>query len=321
MPRVNLEDEAFSDQRIELLGQLCGYNRFEALGRMAHLWRICTQRSQYVVSPAIVAACLGAAGPEAIVTAELGEPVDDGIRVKGTDGRIEWVQQHSSTKQAAGQKRAQNAPRDARGRLLPRSAGPAHPADIQQAPPAQPAESSALLSGSDLSGSGSLPPELPDPRGDRSGDRAPRVVAVIPARTRADDRRKLFGESWLYAARKHRELRAEGIDPHARDCWGAMPSASSAEAQALFARIDELTEGDAPDWEAAAATIRNRIDVAAAEARAARPAHLRFFIPARIWHPDSFAIGAALSPEQAAQPRASPRAAPPPEPTRRIKTF
>ena len=38
MARVNVEEKAFSDLRIDVLGQLQGYSRFEALGRLAHLW-------------------------------------------------------------------------------------------------------------------------------------------------------------------------------------------------------------------------------------------------------------------------------------------
>lgn len=80
-----------------------------------------------------------------------------------------------------------------------------------------------------------------------------------------------------------------------------MPSASSDEVKELLSRIDELTEGDSPNWERAAEVIRNRIDVAAAEAR--RDKTLRWFIPARMWNPKSFAVAKDMSPEQAAVPR------------------
>ena len=89
---VRIEDEAFVDTRIELLGSIAGYNRFEALGRLAHLWRLCTHRSTYCVSETQVASCLGLKGVEALLQSELGERLTDGIRVKGTSGRIEWLQ-------------------------------------------------------------------------------------------------------------------------------------------------------------------------------------------------------------------------------------
>lgn len=99
---VRLDDVAFSDLRIEMLGDLAGYNRFEALGRLAHLWRICTQRSLYVISDVQVAACLGPKGVEAILAAELGERVEGGIRIKGTQGRIEWLMNLKANASAGG---------------------------------------------------------------------------------------------------------------------------------------------------------------------------------------------------------------------------
>lgn len=144
----------------------------------------------------------------------------------------------------------------------------------------------------------------------------------ISAAARATARRKLHGESWSYAAKKHREARAAGIDPHARDCWGVMPDASSVESQALFARIDELTNADQPDWERAAEIIRNRVDVAFAEAKAKQQG-LKYCTPMRMWHQDSFAIAKDLSPAQVAElprPRAGPSAAAAEEQPRRFKT-
>lgn len=88
---VRVEKDAFSEPRIELLGTLAGYNRFEALGRLTHLWSVCTDRETNVVSEAIVAATIGPGGVEALIGAELGERVEDGIRVRGTAGRTEWL--------------------------------------------------------------------------------------------------------------------------------------------------------------------------------------------------------------------------------------
>lgn len=288
---VRIEDEAFSDPRIELLGSLCGYNRFEALGRLAHLWRMCTRRGEYCVSPAIIAACLGDAGPAAIVTAELGEETPDGIRVKGTEGRIEWrqqyVQQPSSTKAAAGRARAQNAPRDARGRLLPRSAAPAGPADVQQDPSStssrSPAEPAALT----------LPPE----------EEIPPARAIPPSTEygRTGLRRRLFGAMWQFSAAEYQAAKISGLDPHAKNCWSAMPAASSPEAKALLAIIDDLAPGDSPEeFDRAGEAIRNRVLVSLSEAKH-KHGHLQFCTPMRMWNRESFAIAAALTPAQVEQ--------------------
>src|SRR5687767_12450297 len=95
---------AFADARIELLGDVAGYNRFEALGRLAHLWRVCTQRKAYVVSTSLVIATLGPKGVEALLESELGERADEGrIRVRGTEGRIEWLEAKKRAAAAGGE--------------------------------------------------------------------------------------------------------------------------------------------------------------------------------------------------------------------------
>lgn len=100
---VRLEDAAFGDARIETLGQIAGYNRYEALGRMAHLWRWCTDRATYVVSEAVVRGCLGPQGVEALLESELGERVEGGIRVRGTVGRVEWLDVKRKASAAGGE--------------------------------------------------------------------------------------------------------------------------------------------------------------------------------------------------------------------------
>lgn len=135
---VRIEDEAFADARVELLGTLAGYSRYEALGRLAHLWRICTQRQMHVVSEAIVNACIGPAGVQHMLDAELADRGAGGIRIRGTSGRIEWLGDLKAKRQQAGKARAASGLRDGAGRLL--AAGPAHAGHDSST---QPAESSA----------------------------------------------------------------------------------------------------------------------------------------------------------------------------------
>lgn len=135
---VRIEAAAFSDQRYELLGQLAGYDRFAALGRMAYLWSACTDRGVDHVSEAIVRACLGPAGVEAILGAELGERAEEGgIRVKGaSEDRIGWYVEGARTRRAlaqrAGQARAASAQRDQHGRMIAQPATSGPPADHQR---------------------------------------------------------------------------------------------------------------------------------------------------------------------------------------------
>jgi hypothetical protein len=119
---VRIESDAFGDARFDVLGNAAGYNRFEALGRMAHLYRYCTDRCLYIVSEAAIVACLGPKGVEAIIAADLGERQAGGIRVKGTQGRIEWLTDLRKSASEGGKARARSAKRDG-GKFTSRLAG------------------------------------------------------------------------------------------------------------------------------------------------------------------------------------------------------
>lgn len=115
---VRVDEQAFGDPRIAMVGELAGYNAFEALGRMTHLWRWCTQRQTHVVTEATVRVMLGANGVDALIGSELGERVPEGIRIRGTGGRIEWPTELAEKRRVAGEASATRQ-RDKRGRLLP----------------------------------------------------------------------------------------------------------------------------------------------------------------------------------------------------------
>ena len=102
MANVRIESDAFSDTRIETLGMIADYNRFEALGRLAHLWRTCTILEAYILTDSRIKTCLGDKGPEALIESELGERVEAGIYIKGTKGRIEWIQKLRANASAGG---------------------------------------------------------------------------------------------------------------------------------------------------------------------------------------------------------------------------
>jgi hypothetical protein len=92
MASVRTEEIAFSDLRFEVLAQLASLaDADHARGKMNRLWRQCTIDQAYVLSAAVVRSVLGPNGVEAIIDSQLGEQVDDGIRIKGTKGRIEWL--------------------------------------------------------------------------------------------------------------------------------------------------------------------------------------------------------------------------------------
>lgn len=109
---VRIEDEAFSDIRVRLLAQLAGYaNEFEALGRLSHLWRACTQLGRHDLPDGMVSLVMGPGGVDALIGSELGERVGDLVRIKGTRGRIEWLAEKRETSAAGGRARAAAASR------------------------------------------------------------------------------------------------------------------------------------------------------------------------------------------------------------------
>lgn len=81
-----------NDGRFKLLGKLLGTNHFDAKGRMIDVWEWCTDRETYFISEAL----LNAIGErddfaDCLVAADLAEKTEQGVRVKGTEGRIEWL--------------------------------------------------------------------------------------------------------------------------------------------------------------------------------------------------------------------------------------
>jgi hypothetical protein len=103
MAAVRIEEDAFASIKMDALAEIAGYNRYEALGRMAHLWRLCTDKQTYIATERMVINCLGPNGMDAIVQSELGEVVDGGVRVKGTKGRIEWIAAKRQASAAGGE--------------------------------------------------------------------------------------------------------------------------------------------------------------------------------------------------------------------------
>lgn len=93
MPSVRIEDDAFGDLRYDELAAACGLaDADHARGKMARLWRQCTAEKRYVLSRSVIESVLGPRGADALVLARLGEIREDGIRIKGTRGRIEWLE-------------------------------------------------------------------------------------------------------------------------------------------------------------------------------------------------------------------------------------
>lgn len=134
MAAVRVERTALSDPRMKLLAQLLGCDAFSCLGRMIHVWAYCTDQQAYSVSANLLDAMTEIADfGEALVKAGLAEGnLEQGYRIRGTEGRIEWLGKLRESASAGGRARA-SAARDEKGRLLPGSSHMAgeHPAVVQ----------------------------------------------------------------------------------------------------------------------------------------------------------------------------------------------
>lgn len=115
---VRVDGRALADARVEFFGALAGYNRYEALGRLTHLWSTCTELGRYALPSRLVDSILGPKGSQYLIEAELGEAFDGLVRVKGTKTRIEWLSTKRGTAVVGGEIRASTAKRGPDGRML-----------------------------------------------------------------------------------------------------------------------------------------------------------------------------------------------------------
>lgn len=93
MASVRVEGEALSDERYTRLAKVAGLvDADHARGKMIRLWHQCTIEKRYVLPETDVETVLGVSGVAALEAASLGERVSGGVRIRGTRGRIEWLE-------------------------------------------------------------------------------------------------------------------------------------------------------------------------------------------------------------------------------------
>lgn len=92
MARINIDAQALIDPRFKGLGKLLGGNHFMALGYMVHIWHYCTERQTYVIERDMVELITDREDfADLLIKAGLAEDSEGGIRIKGLEGRIEWL--------------------------------------------------------------------------------------------------------------------------------------------------------------------------------------------------------------------------------------
>lgn len=321
---VRIESEAWDDLRFRTLARLLGMVDGDlALIKCGRLWswqaeHYTPEAPTYVVDADTIDSALGVAGgAAAMVRAKLADEVPEGFRVRGAEGRIEWLWQRRQAAKAGGEatKRKRASKDEPPGSPVAQPSGE---------PNSSPLVIALVLDQGDQIQSAPVLPRDPTV----GAPVLPAVPAPVPApvlrvaQDLADRRRRLIGKAWQLAGEAFLRVQGSGIDPTAPNGWAGLPSASTAPMRNLAARLDEMLVGEQPDFARAEARIANRILVAEADARAFSIPTARYMTPARMWDPTSFSIAVDLSPEQAATPmhrgaRAGPRGSAERAPTKR----
>jgi hypothetical protein len=132
---VTLEASLWSDPRFALVASVAKVDVFSARARVARVWSACTDRESTTLPEKHVDLFAELAGfGRAMVAAELADETPDGLYIRGTQGRIDWLKDVRSRAAAGGRKTAQNRrERQATGAALGTAAGVPH-----GAPPATP---------------------------------------------------------------------------------------------------------------------------------------------------------------------------------------
>lgn len=106
---VRIDAAAWGDLRFATLARLCGFADAEhALIKCAKIWAWQTEHytdelPTYVVDPDIVESALGPGGAGHMVRARLADSGPDGLRIRGSKGRIEWLSKKRRASKCGGE--------------------------------------------------------------------------------------------------------------------------------------------------------------------------------------------------------------------------
>jgi hypothetical protein len=104
-----VDDRARKDPRFAILGKRLGTTRFDALGRMGEVWAYCAEHKAYVVPAHIIDVVAEFDGFAELICSpevDLAEPSEGGVRIRGTKGRIEWLEKLRKNAKKGGRARA-----------------------------------------------------------------------------------------------------------------------------------------------------------------------------------------------------------------------
>ncbi len=249
---VRIDAPAWGDLRFATLARLCGFADAEhALIKCAKIWSWQTEHytpeaPTYEVDPEIVESALGEGGTANMIRARLAEEGPDGIRIKGSKGRIEWLYQKRIASAAGGEA----TKRKHGDQKRPDGPPPAH---VSAGPEPGPKPGPLTLT--------LLPDQISD-------SHTPARAIVRPTTWQ---RRQSW---WTCMLEAHSRLRAKGIKPNTPDL------AKHPNEQQLLECERFLIEGG---YDEAGIDKKMRHVVLVHEAEAEALGHLDFFKPAIIW--------------------------------------
>ena len=281
MAGVTIAAGAFGDPRFDYLAELMSYaDADHARGKMAKLISRCTALGTSALPPKVIVVCLGKLGPEAIVEADLGELLDDGtIRVKGCEGRTEWLAESADRGTTGGVARATSAKRE-RGRFVRSTTNDReHPPATDQQPP---------FAGASLAPANQRPPDQDQDldlreRADRDPDRGVLVLPLrVPALIGGGDQAQARGRVVSELMREH-----VAVFNRVRAQLGAKVPAMAAIGDPAERALHELVRAQ-PTLEGFVERARHVLAVR--EDEAVRRERSVKFLGASVWNPDSFAI-------------------------------
>ncbi len=117
---VRVEAHVFADSRYTRLGRIAGRDRIWALGAMVLVWEHCTRTQTSTVDRDTLADITGMDNfADHVIGADLAELTESGIRIRGTEGRIEWYAKLREGASKGGRARAEKASRNDDGTLSP----------------------------------------------------------------------------------------------------------------------------------------------------------------------------------------------------------
>lgn len=92
---VRIEQKVFTDPRFAILGKLMGVSRFDAIGRMASVYSHCTEIGAHSLSGSVIDVVADFDGFADLISrpdVNLAEIAGNSLRIKGTEGRVEWLE-------------------------------------------------------------------------------------------------------------------------------------------------------------------------------------------------------------------------------------